>query len=89
MRSLLKNSVKILSAVVVVLTLLAYICPHVNPASFRWLTFFGTAFPWLLLANLALIFIWAWRRNRFALYHLGILALGWQYVTGFVGTDFG
>lgn len=89
MRSLLKNSVKILSAAVVLLTLLAYICPHVNPASFRWLTFFGTAFPWLLLANLALIFIWAWRRNRFALYHLGILALGWQYITGFVGTDFG
>ena len=89
MRYLIKNAVKILSAVVVFLTLLAYACPHVNPASFRWLTFFGTAFPWLLLANIALILVWAWRLNRFALYHLGMLAFGWQYITGFVGFDVG
>lgn len=89
MRYLLKNAVKILSAVVVFLTLLSYLCPHVNPASFRWLTFFGTAFPWLLLANVALLLIWAWRVHRFALYHLGILAFGWQYITGFVGFDVG
>ena len=89
MRYLVKNAVKILSAAVVFLTLLAYICPHVNPATFRWLTFFGTAFPWLLLANGILIIIWAWRFNRFALYHAGILAFGWQYVTGFIGFDLG
>ncbi|MCE7925132.1 MAG: hypothetical protein DYG98_18925 [Haliscomenobacteraceae bacterium CHB4] len=89
MRYLIKNAFKILSAAVVSLTLLAYVCPHVNPASFRWLTFFGTAFPWLLLANLLLMAMWAWRLNRFALYHLGILAFGWQYITGFIGFDVG
>ncbi|MBV6442296.1 MAG: hypothetical protein EPGJADBJ_04006 [Saprospiraceae bacterium] len=89
MRYLIKNAFKILSAAVVTLTLLAYVCPHVNPASFRWLTFFGTAFPWLLLANLLLMAMWAWRLNRFALYHLGILAFGWQYITGFIGFDVG
>jgi endonuclease/exonuclease/phosphatase family metal-dependent hydrolase len=89
MRSLLKNSVKILSAVIVLLTLLAYLCPHVNPERFKWLAFFGTAFPWLLLANIGLIAVWALRRSRFALYHVGVLAFGWQYVTGFIGLDFG
>jgi len=89
MRSLLKNALKIASAVVVFLTLLSYVCPHVNPAAFSWFTFFGTAFPWIMLANLAMILLWAWRRNRFAFYHVGILALGWQYVTGFVGFDVG
>jgi endonuclease/exonuclease/phosphatase family metal-dependent hydrolase len=89
MSYLLKNAVKILSVVVVFLTLLSYVCPHVNPASFRWLTFFGTAFPWLLLANLALILAWGWRFNRFALYHVGILVFGLQYITGFVGLDLG
>lgn len=89
MRYLIKNAVKILSAGVVTLTLLSYVCPHVNPASFRWLTFFGTAFPWLLLANLVLAGVWAWRLNRFALYHLGILVFGWQYITGFIGFDAG
>jgi endonuclease/exonuclease/phosphatase family metal-dependent hydrolase len=89
MRYLVKNAVKILSAIVVFLTLLAYICPHVNPADFSWLAFFGTAFPWLLLANIILVGVWAWRANRFALYHLGILVFGWQYITGFIGLDFG
>jgi endonuclease/exonuclease/phosphatase family metal-dependent hydrolase len=41
------------------------------------------------LANLALTGIWAWRRNRFALYHLGVLVFGWQYITGFIGLDVG
>ncbi len=89
MRSLLKNAFKILSAIVVFLTLLAYVCPHVNPAVFSWLAFFGTAFPWILLANVFMILFWAWRRSRFALYHIGILAFGWQYVSGFIGFDFG
>ena len=70
------------------LTLLAYACPYVNPVQFSWLAFFGTAFPWILLANIILIIGWAWRLNRFALYHILIVALGWQYVTDFIGFDF-
>lgn len=89
MRYLIKNAVKIVSAAVLFFTLLSYLCPHVNPAEFRWLTFFGTAFPWLLLANLLLAGLWAWRLNRFAFYHLGVLLFGWQYITGFIGLDFG
>lgn len=89
MRMLLKNAARILSTVVILLTFLAYLTPHVNPGVFRWLAFFGTAFPWLLLLNLLLLSLWAWRFNRFALYHLGIILFGWQYVTGFLGFDFG
>jgi endonuclease/exonuclease/phosphatase family metal-dependent hydrolase len=89
MKSLLKQSFQILSAVVVLLTVLSYASPQVNPARFSWLAFLGTAFPWLLLANIGLALLWAWRLNRFALYHLGIIAFGWQHVTGFVGLDFG
>src|SRR5262249_49767764 len=89
MRALLKHAVRIMSAVVVLLTLLAYLCPYVNPADFRWLAFMGTAFPVLLLANVCLLALWAWRINRFALYHLGVIIFGWQHVTGFVGFDFG
>jgi endonuclease/exonuclease/phosphatase family metal-dependent hydrolase len=89
MHKLLKNAVKLLSAAVLTFTLFSYACPLVNPAKFSWLTFFGTAFPWLLLANLGLLLLWLWRANRFALYHLGVLLLGWQYVSGFWGFDLG
>ncbi|MEQ1744195.1 MAG: endonuclease/exonuclease/phosphatase family protein [Saprospiraceae bacterium] len=89
MRYLLKHFVKILSAAVITGTFLSYLSPYINPALFRWAAFFGTAFPWFLLANLALLGIWAFRLNRFALYHLGMLVFGWQHVTAFVGLNAG
>lgn len=87
MKTLLTKTLRALSAVVICLTLLAYICPWVSPATFRWLAFFGTAFPWFLLANLVLAVVWLWRRSRFGLYHVAILIFGWPYVTGFIGFD--
>lgn len=89
MKSLFTYFVRILSTAVICCTALSYVCPSVNPAKFSWFSFFGTAFPWLLLANLILIGIWTWRGSRFALYHIGILAFGWQHITGFIGFDFG
>jgi endonuclease/exonuclease/phosphatase family metal-dependent hydrolase len=59
----------------------------VSPADFRWLSFFGTAFPWLLLANVLLLIFWLWRWNRFALYHVLIIAFGWSHVTCFLGLN--
>lgn len=88
-RALLKYALKLVSAVVAVFTLLSYVAPHVNPAVFPWFSFFGTAFPWLLFANLALLALWASRFNRFALYHLGLILVGWQYMTGFIGFNGG
>ncbi|MCC6412226.1 MAG: endonuclease/exonuclease/phosphatase family protein [Saprospiraceae bacterium] len=88
-RSVFKYALKLVSAVVAVFTLLSYVAPHVNPVVFPWFSFFGTAFPWLLFANLALLAIWASRLNRFALYHLGLILVGWQYMTGFIGFNGG
>ena len=89
MQSLFRQALRIISAVVMTFTLLAYACPLVNPATFKWLAFFGTAFPWLLLFNILLGIWWGWRRNRFALYHFGIILVGWQFVSGFIGFDMG
>lgn len=88
MRQLLKKIFRILSAVIVLFTLLSYLCPLVDPARFRWLSFFGTVFPWLLMLNVLMFMLWAWRWNRFALYHLGVMVFGWQFVSGFIGFDF-
>ena len=85
---MIKQTLKILSAAVIVMTFLAFLAPLINPALFSWLAFFGTAFPWLLLANLLLLLTWAFRVHRFALYHLGILFFGWQHITGFIGLNF-
>lgn len=89
MQYIIKHLLKILSAGVIVFTFLSYVSPYVNPALFGWMTFFGTGFPWLLWANIALLLVWAVRKHRFALYHLGIMLFGWQYVTAFIGTNAG
>ncbi|MBL7804053.1 MAG: endonuclease/exonuclease/phosphatase family protein [Saprospiraceae bacterium] len=86
---LLTKAVRVVSTAVIFLTFLSYLCPHVNPAAFRWLAFFGTAFPWLLLSNVVLMFFWLWARSRYSIYHFVIMAFGWSYITGFVGLDFG
>lgn len=87
--ALLTKIVRVISTSVIVLTFLSYLCPHVNPAYFRWLAFFGTAFPWLLLGNFFLMLFWLWARSRYSIYHFVIMAFGWSYITGFIGFDFG
>jgi endonuclease/exonuclease/phosphatase family metal-dependent hydrolase len=89
MQYILKHALQIGSAGVIVLTFLAYLAPFVNPALFGWFAFFGTAFPWLLIGNVLLLIVWASRRHRYALYHLGMLVLGWQHVTSFIGLSAG
>jgi endonuclease/exonuclease/phosphatase family metal-dependent hydrolase len=85
MRSLIAYFLKIASVLVAFATLLSYLSPYVNPGRFPWIAFFGTAYPWLLLLNVFLLFLWWWGRNRFAFYHLGIILLGWNALSGFWG----
>ncbi len=85
-RSLFRNAFQAISTLVIVLTAFSFFSPYVNPATFRWFSFFGTVFPWLLLVNILLMTFWIWYTNRFALYHLAIIILGWGYVAKFMGT---
>jgi endonuclease/exonuclease/phosphatase family metal-dependent hydrolase len=85
MRALLLYPLRLLSTVTILCTFLSYLAPWVSPIQFRWLAFFGTAFPWWLILNGLLLLFWAWRLDRFALYHAVILLFGWSHFTAFVG----
>jgi endonuclease/exonuclease/phosphatase family metal-dependent hydrolase len=85
LRKLFKHGLRLVSTLVIVMTGLAYLSPWINPGTFKWLTLFGTGFPWLLLINIGLLLVWASRGHRFALYHLVMLILGWQHVTAVWG----
>lgn len=89
MDNLMDKIAQMMSAALIFCTFLAYLCPFVDPQYFPWLSFFGTIFPWLMLLNGFFALLWLWRRSRFALYHIGILAVGWHYVVSFVGLNFG
>ncbi|MCS6928944.1 MAG: endonuclease/exonuclease/phosphatase family protein [Saprospiraceae bacterium] len=86
---LLRHALQLVSAVVIGCTFLCYLAPFVSPAFFRWLAFFGTAFPWLLFGHLLLAAVWVFRLHRYAIYHVGMIALGWTHVTAFIGLNVG
>lgn len=76
MFNLLKNTLKGISALVILCMFLSMLNPHVDPEIFPYLVHFGTGYPIFFILNLFLFVIWAWERHRFALYHLGFLLLG-------------
>lgn len=84
-KSLFRNIFQILSTALMLATALSYLSPWIDPSIFRWCSYFGTAFPWLLIFNILFLLFWIWRKNRFAAYHLGMLALGWAYIARFWG----
>lgn len=73
----------------IISTFIAYLAPYVHPAQFWQFTFVGLTYPWLLLANVLFILFWLALRNRYFLFSLGCILLGWQHFIGLVGFHFG
>lgn len=60
--------------------LLAYLSNHISPAHIWLLAFFGLAYPFLLLINLAFVFFWWWRKKTTALISLAVILIGWGHI---------
>ena len=85
MKNFLKNTLRWLNLLLVLITLLAYLSPFINPSKVWHFSFLGLAYPLLLLANLLFIFFWLWRRNRYFLYSTACIVVGIGYFSGFLG----
>lgn len=66
-------------------TFMAYLSPFINPESFSWINIFGTVYPWFLLMNLLFAGFWMAVKNRYFLFSLACILLGWNHLTNFVG----
>lgn len=84
MRHTIAYLLKLISLAVASATMLSYLAPYIHPKTVPWLAFFGTAYPWILMLNIALMVVWWWGRDRFALYHLGIILVGWHALCAFL-----
>ncbi|HFA51497.1 MAG TPA: hypothetical protein ENJ95_20985 [Bacteroidetes bacterium] len=69
----------------ILVTLLAYLSPHINPLKVWHFSFLGLAYPFLLLGNLLFMFFWLWRKNRYFLFSAGCILAGMGYFSGFIG----
>lgn len=72
----------------ILVTLLAYLSPLIDPAQFWPLSFLGLAYPVLLLGNVLFTVFWAIRKERFSLYSFGCILLGFGYLFSFYGWNF-
>ena len=73
----------VVSIVVAVLLLMAYIAPHINPNRSLWFAYIGLGAPFLYIANLVLFLFWAvrWRKTAIGLGIVALLGIG--HVTKF------
>ena len=69
-------------------TLIAYTAPFVSPQTLSFVLFVGLAYPWLLLANVIFIFLWAASRMKYWWYSAVCILLGWSYLSSIVGFNF-
>lgn len=72
----------------ILVTFIAYLTPYINPETFSWVNVLGTIYPWLLLANLLFAGFWIFVKNRYFLFSLACIILGWNHLTNFIGTSF-
>lgn len=69
-------------------TLISYTAPFVSPQTISFVLFVGLAYPWLLLANVIFIFLWALSRVKYWWYSTVCVFLGWNYLSTIVGFNF-
>jgi endonuclease/exonuclease/phosphatase family metal-dependent hydrolase len=73
---------------VIFFTLLSYTAPFVKPSFMSLLMFAGLAYPWLLLANLIFIIIWAISRMRYWWWSTAVVLMGFNYLTSVFGINY-
>lgn len=76
-----------LNLLLIVLTILAYISPFVNPADTWFFSFFGLGYPILLIANVFFIFFWLLTKPVYAIASVLIIALGYKALIKTVGLN--
>ncbi|MCB0550546.1 MAG: endonuclease/exonuclease/phosphatase family protein [Phaeodactylibacter sp.] len=74
-----------LNLLLILVTLLAYLAPYVSPATFWPFAFVGLLYPWLLLGNLLCILCWLFFKQRYFLFSLACILLGWGHFQSYVG----
>ncbi|MEZ4932708.1 MAG: endonuclease/exonuclease/phosphatase family protein [Saprospiraceae bacterium] len=88
MKPFLKNTLRWLNVLLILVTLLAYLSPFINPSKVWHFSFLGLAYPILLFGNVLFIAFWLWRRNRYFLFSAGCILAGFGYFSSLLGLHF-
>ena len=75
----------ILNTGLIFFTLMSYLSASTSPETTKIFYFIGLAYPWLLISNLLFIGFWLIKKQRYWLYSLVVLLIGWGNITKYWG----
>ena len=81
---LLRSIVFGVNLIVIVFTILSYIAPFVNPSKLWFFSFFGLAFPVLLIANIFFVTYYLVYDKKKSIFSLIIIIAGYQFINEFI-----
>ncbi len=84
MKKAVKKTLLLLNCVLAGSLLLAYLSVYISPEDFWPLAFFGLAYPILLLLNLMMVILWAFRKNKFIFISVLTIFLGSGHIRNFI-----
>jgi endonuclease/exonuclease/phosphatase family metal-dependent hydrolase len=77
----LQNIARWANIMLIILTLISYLSPYINPKSFPYIALLGLLYPIWLLLNTLFIAYWVFKKKWYFLYSTACLLLGWQFLT--------
>ena len=64
--------------------ILSYLSVFISPEKIWILAFFGLAYPFLLIVNLAFVFFWIYKKRKIFLISLITILAGWNYLSTYI-----
>ncbi|MEA3316345.1 MAG: endonuclease/exonuclease/phosphatase family protein [Bacteroidota bacterium] len=86
MKTIARNIFKYINYIVIAALLLSYLSVFVSPEKIWFLSFFGLAYPFLLITNIIFIFFWLYRKKKLFLFSLIAILLGWNNLSSVIQT---
>ena len=84
MKKAFRNIFLAINLIAVIALFLAYSAVYVSPESYWVPSFFGLAYPFILIANLLFIGLWLLFKPRYVLLSLVSIIIGWGFVSRYV-----
>ncbi|MEM6698637.1 MAG: endonuclease/exonuclease/phosphatase family protein, partial [Bacteroidota bacterium] len=84
-RKFTNNFARWLNLGLITLTLLSYLSPYINPNHFWPIALLGLTYPILLVLNLFFILYWLIKKQRYFLFSLTCVLLGWSFLSKNIG----
>ena len=84
----IKNFLRWTNLVLVLVTLLAFLSPVIDPNKIWHFSVLGLGYPFMLLGHVILVVLWAIRRDKYLFFSLACIIIGFVHFPGFFGWHF-